>query len=86
MILYSFESEDGDRLELFYNMKDCPKEVEKEGKIYKRVYGCPNINYGKGSLPPTEVDRRRKMMTQENIKAGERGKEYWKSKSPKLVK
>ena len=85
MPFYNFESEEGEILTEFFKMSEVPKEIERSGKLYKRKYSCPNISYGKGYLPPTESERRRKMMTKENERAGERGREYWRSKKPKLV-
>lgn len=50
MPFYTYESEDGEQIELRQNMSDMTDEIEKDGKLYKRVpeFGGSFILRGQG--------------------------------------
>lgn len=88
MVLYSFKREDnGEWVQQFHPMGECPQEIIcEDGVKAKRGYeGAPAVKWGKGFLPVGEALKRKKDMTKRNEKAGDKGRAYWKSKTPKLV-
>lgn len=88
MILYGFVvQQTGEQISAFYPMGECPDQIiTKQGKIAKRKLSCPNISWGKGALPSSIVQRKRKIMTDKNNQSGKKGQEYWRNKMPKLKK
>ena len=49
MPFYTFEAEDGERIEEFMNMSEMKKEINKNNKIYKRVLEAPTAVHFKGN-------------------------------------
>ena len=49
MVLYSFQTDDGDEVERTFPMGECPKEITlDDGRIAKRVFGIPNVSMFSG--------------------------------------
>lgn len=79
MTLYSFQKEDGTKIDKWYPMGECPKEIIcEDGQKATRIYGCVGIIW-KGSLPPGAVIKRNADMRKRNEEAGKRMRERWKS-------
>lgn len=79
-VLYSFEKEDGKRIEKFFPIGECPDEIIcEDGMKAKRVLSSPNISWGKGFLPSSVASKRKKDMIKRNEEAGQRMRERWKS-------
>lgn len=86
MAIYGFKTEDGEELDMNFPMGECPSEVAlADGRIAKRVFFAPQIKFMGGFVPPSDSARRKNSMTKRNNEAHERGKEYWKTKVPKMI-
>lgn len=82
MPLYLFRTDSGIEVERFYPMGKCPTSIDlDDGDVAKRVYAFNAINFSKGPLSSNAADKLKRDMTKRNKSAGERGRDYWKSKS-----
>lgn len=80
MALYAFQKDDGTIIEQFFSMGKCPKEIIcQDGSKAYRVYGCPNVNYGKGFLPTSVAEKRNRDMNKRQKEADKRMRERWTS-------
>ena len=80
MALYAFQKDDGTVVEQFFPMGECPKEITcQDGKKAYRMYGCPNVNYGRGFLPTSVAEKRNKEMRKRQAQADKRMRQSWKS-------
>lgn len=74
MPLYVFETNDGQRIEKIFSVKDCPKSITLEdGTIAYKIITCPHI----ANSAETKA-KIKKQQTQKNIDAGNRGRSFWK--------
>lgn len=79
MPAYNFASDDGDVIERTFRMSEVPRSVTVDGKVYKRQFTAPSVV----GMNWSGISRQ---LAAENKEAGDRGRSYWDSRSPRLSK
>lgn len=88
MPIYEYLREDGKIVERLLPIRDVPDSIVcEDGAVAKRqlpsTFGF--VLNGPGDHWPSQQLKRKRQMTARNIAAGDRGREKWKAKTPKLV-
>ena len=84
MVIYSFITDNGEEIERSFPMGDCPSVIQlTDGQVAKRTFKNAGFVFKGGNLPPGASMKRKEEITKRNVSAGDRGREYWKSRNPK---
>ena len=86
---YDFLRDDGLWEEKSFPIGQCPREVvDDDGVRARRAWrpeSLPSVAWKEGHETETARADKNARRTQDNIDAGNRGREYWRERMPKLV-
>ena len=86
MAVYEFKREgDGRHVTREFPIGTCPREItDEDGVIARRVFTTPAIKWAAGQESEWEKIRRKEAAIRDNRAAGDRGRDEWKERMPKL--
>lgn len=79
-ILYAFQTDDGQIIEKFFSMSECPNEIVlDDGRIAKKQYGGKVSMFSKQGSSGSNASKLNAEMRKRNEEAGVRMRQRWKS-------
>lgn len=79
-ILYSFQTQDGQIVERFFSMNECPNEIIlDDGRVAKKNYGGKVTMFSKEGSSGSNASKLNAQMRKRNEQAGKRMRQRWKS-------
>lgn len=88
MPLYEYECECGKAIVSMFRMGAAAPQVKCEscGAMANRIFGNTGfVLKGPGDHWPSQQLKRKRQMTANNIAAGDRGRDEWRKRTPKLI-
>ena len=89
MAFYDFKREDGEWTVKSFPIGQCPSEItDDDGVKAKRGWrpdSIPAVKWKEGQEPIETLRQMNRRRTQDNINAGNRGRDEWRERMPKLA-
>ena len=83
---YEFKRPDGEWVEKEFPIGTCPSEITcDDGVVARRGWRtAPSVSWKPGQESEYEKIRKKEQRTKDNLAAGDRGRNEWRERMPKL--